>query len=222
MLEQISFTARLRLRSDLHIGTGETRKLSELRPLSVGMKDDPEVALIVRYGDHTPIIPATALKGALRKSVHTRHGKETAERLFGAAKDTDWNGAVFIDRGQIGLVWLRVAPLTGTAPPGDRPFWDPQARTVITTHVAIERKTGTAARQKLFYIERVPEGAEFELRGLYIGPRAAAKDDLPLALGAPAAEDGLAIGADSKAGGGCIEFDNPTQRLWRVSRVRSS
>jgi CRISPR/Cas system CSM-associated protein Csm3 (group 7 of RAMP superfamily) len=212
MLEHISFTARLRLRSDLHIGTGGTGELSKLR--SSFKPDDPEkdpdVALIARDHDGRPIIPATALKGALRKAALAGYGRETAERLFGAVKYTSPDGTD--ETGQIGLVWLRFAPMTETPLPGERPFWDAQARTIITTHVAIERRTGTAADKKLFCVERVPEGAGFELRGVYIGTRADAESDLPLALGALAAENGLAIGADGKTGGGRIGFDNPPGR----------
>lgn len=203
MLEQILFSARLRLRSDLHIGTGDSKKLSELRSRPQGMNDDPEVALIVRAADRMPIIPATALKGAVRKAVRD---EAEAERLFGAVKFTDKNDPS-IDSGQTGLVWLRFAPMTEPPLAAGRPFWDAGASTVITTHVAIDRKSGTAAAQKLYYVERVPDGAVFDLRGVYVGCRAHAETDLPLAFAALARPEGLGIGADEKQGGGRVALD---------------
>jgi CRISPR/Cas system CSM-associated protein Csm3 (group 7 of RAMP superfamily) len=206
MLEQVFFTAQLRLLSDLHIGTGDKKKLPEIRQKPHGMEEDPEVALIVRAANGTAVIPATALKGALRKAVLAAHGKDIAERLFGATKDTKWEGDRYVDEGQIGTVWLRFARMMNLLGAGDRPFWDRAQQTIVTTHVAIERKTGTAAKQKLFYVERVPGGADFELRGVYVGTRAEAERDLPIAFGALVRPDGLGLGADGKAGGGRIGF----------------
>jgi CRISPR/Cas system CSM-associated protein Csm3 (group 7 of RAMP superfamily) len=203
MLEHIAFTGTMRLRSDLHIGTGATKKLSELRPDAPARDKDPNVTLVVRDKHGTPIIPATGLKGALRKAI--AEGDEALGRLFGAAKDAPWDSDREI--GQIGRVWLRFARLTDGGLGGERPFWDPGAGTLITTHVAIERKTGTAADKKLFYVERVPEGAAFELRGIYAGSRAEAERDLPVALGPLARPEGLGIGADGKLGDGRVGFD---------------
>jgi CRISPR/Cas system CSM-associated protein Csm3 (group 7 of RAMP superfamily) len=210
MLEHTSFTATLRLRSDLHIGTGDTAKLSQTRPGHRPTQRnenevDPEVSLIARAADGTPIIPATALKGALRKALLAAGNDEDVQRLFGAIKHTEWDGDRPIDHGQAGLVWLRFAPMTEPPPSaGTRPFWCSKTKTLITTHVAIDRTTGTAADKNLFYVERVPDGAEFELRGVYTGARADAKQDLPIAFSALTREDGIAVGAGDKQGGGRI------------------
>lgn len=210
MLEQISFCGTLRLRSDLHIGTGETELLSTLlgKAPPVDPNQDPDVALVVRDGQEYPIIPGTALKGALRKATIASLGTPEAERLFGAIKHTEWDGVGFTDSGQTGVVWLRFARMTQTpAPAAGRPFPLPSGDTVVTTHVAIDRAKGVAADRKLFHVERVPDGAAFEFRGVYLGSRADAERDLPRVLGALADSEGLGLGADGKQGAGRVALE---------------
>lgn len=225
MLRQVRFTALLKLLSDLHIGTGDSKTLAELRPEEAGKLDDDKardaaVAVVVRDVHHRPVIPATALKGALRKAVEAAHGAEKRNLLFGEIKQTTRKRRrgeeVLLDEGQAGSVWLRLATIVARPDhPGSLPFWNADRDTIITTHVAIDDTSGTAAEQKLFHVERVPAGAAFSLSGTYIvadgedDAEAAARRDLPVAFGALARRDGLGIGADDKLGGGRITLDGP-------------
>jgi CRISPR/Cas system CSM-associated protein Csm3 (group 7 of RAMP superfamily) len=221
MLKQVRFTARLKLLSDLHIGTGDSRTLHELRPAGPERLNDDaqqaEVAVVVRDAAGQPIIPATALKGALRKAVEAAHGEELRSRLFGEIKRTEWKRVrgeeVPIDSGRSGRVWLRLAHLTEPPNVVGLPFFDETRRTFITTHVAIDDKTRTAAAQKLFHVERVPAGSAFWLSGVYIvdetddDAEAAARRDLPLAFAPLKHQHGLGIGADGKLGGGRLTLE---------------
>ena len=216
MLSQLHFTATVQLKTNLHIGTGETALLGGLRPGAPLMDDaNPEVSVIFRDEKQAPAIPATAQKGALRKAIQAAKGEKEANRLFGEVKDTEWirdsrGERPAEDKGAAGTVWLRMARRT-EAPlhPGQQPFWDHYKESCISAHVAIERKTGTAADQKLFYVEEVPERAEFELRGVVIGELESAKSDLSIALSPLAAAEGLAVGADQRFGSGRLFLQGP-------------
>ena len=219
MLSQLRFTAKVQLKANLHIGIGETAPLGEsggLRP-SAPLVDgvNPEVSLIFRDETGRPAIPATAQKGALRKAIQALEDEAEANRLFGEVKDTEWvrdawGERLTEDRGTAGTVWLRMARRT-EAPlhPGQQPYWEASKESCISAHVAIERKTGTAADQKLFYVEEVPEGAEFELRGVVIGELESAKRELSIALSPLAAAEGLAVGADQRFGSGRLLLKGP-------------
>jgi CRISPR/Cas system CMR subunit Cmr4 (Cas7 group RAMP superfamily) len=226
LLEQIRFTARLRLLSDLHTGTGGSERLKNLRDLVPSPDDDaddgPLVALIFRDNKRAPAIPATALKGALRKAVRQTFDEHVIGYLFGEIKDTEWQrddrGAEeAVDAGGMGCVWLRMARLAeAPAHPGTRPYWDEDASSMITTHVAIDRKTGTADDKKLFYVERVPAGACFELRGVFLGNLEEAEKALALAFAPLARAEGLGIGADERFGAGRLRLEGALQctRWW--------
>lgn len=217
MLHQLRFTARLKLLSDIHIGTGDSKKLSELRPgayLTEGTEHDPEVATIFRIecgAGKIPALPATAIKGVLRNAILQLHGDEEAKRLFGEIKNTETGRidgeAIQIDSGKVGTIWLRLAKLeTPPSNPDALPFWDDDANSFISTHVAIDRETGAAAYQKLFSVERVPEGAEFKLRGIAIGERNVCVADILKALGPLATSDGLSLGAGERFGSGRVQI----------------
>lgn len=216
MLEQVHFTGRLVLMSDLHIGTGETAPLSTLRPNRPCREGDadPEVTLMFRDDQSRPAIPATALKGVLRKAVLDISGEDAVRSLFGEVKATEWRrgpaGEEAVDAGGMGCVWLRMARLS--AAPTDahakaRPFFNCGAVSIITTHVAIDRRTGTADDKKLFYVERVPEGAVFKLRGVFLGSEQEAAEALPVALAPLARSEGLGLGADERFAAGRLRLE---------------
>ena len=64
------FSGRLVLESDLHVGNGDA---------------DGNRAMLVHDSEGNPVIPGSTLKGALRACFN----RETAERLFGTAKDDE-------------------------------------------------------------------------------------------------------------------------------------
>jgi CRISPR/Cas system CSM-associated protein Csm3 (group 7 of RAMP superfamily) len=204
VLNQVRFTARVKLLSDLHIGTGESWKFSDLRPeVDVSEEKDAEVAVVFRCCNSKPALPATSIKGALRRRLDDREAK----RLFGEIKNTETKRVggeeQDTDTGSMGTVWLRLAKLKENPDhPGDLPFWRSDQCSYIASHVAIDRRTGAASRQKLFFVERIPAGAEFELRGVALGELEECKSDILKALTPLMTTEGLPLGADERFGAG--------------------
>lgn len=202
-LEHVVFSFDLELTADTHVGDGRTERFDALRPGErpgdwVGPpvekgKPAPEVATIVR--DHTlkPTVPATALKGALRKATTAHLGRTRTEELFGkiGEKDSGSMGRFSFYSGH----WK-----SGPQGPLSLPYWDPDARSWISTHVAIGRDHGSADPQKLYNVEMVPAGTVFRIEGVWFGSLASAEKELPELLRPLAADEGLPIGAGHRLG----------------------
>jgi CRISPR/Cas system CSM-associated protein Csm3 (group 7 of RAMP superfamily) len=207
MLDQTRFSVTLKLVSDLHIGAGETEQLSKLRPTAKLLDGvDPEVATIARDHAEKPVFPVTGLKGPLRRGLQAAVKKEDLDRLLGSIKTAPQKRSdgeeSEVEQGNAGTVWLQsVAFKDIEAQPSDLPYWgDGGKQTWISTHVAIDRKTRTAADKNLFNVERVPSGARFTLSGVAFGANAAA--DILTVLAPLAASEGLALGSDERFGAG--------------------
>lgn len=216
-LEQIWFKFDVSLVSDLHVGTGEREKISELRSDDERLRDEQEtqdVLLVARDHDAAPYLPASGLKGALRANLAQRHGPEFADTLFGSAKRTEQSSGgggedVFVETGGMAKAVLYRGVVTGEPPNSAEglPFWCRERRTYVNTQVALNRTRGTAEDKHLFKVELVPAETRFRVEGCYLGSGADARRDLarllaPLAATGP----GLAIGGGQRQGRGRLRL----------------
>lgn len=193
-------TALVRLKSGLHIGTGERPEHGE--PLRI-MKS-------LRTG--SPYIPGSSLKGKMRCLLELTYGR----------RETDPN-----DNGS--PCWCGVCQIcllfgSGSAHKTFEPtrliFRDSyltESSQKLFEEIGLEEKpgvridriTGKAAHRALFPMERVPEGSEFELE---VSVRMFENDDTDaikqwLTMGLFLMEQD-AIGGGGTRGSGYIEFDN--------------
>lgn len=198
--DYVNFSAVLRLKSGLHIGTGE--KLERGEPLP----------LIESRRTRLPYIPGSSLKGKMRFLLEIAYGvKETDPKdkgspcwcgkcqiclLFGS-------GSSFKTYEPTRLIF-RDCYLTKT-------FEDLLEKTELEEKpgVRIDRITGKAADRALFPMKRVPEGFEFRFE---ISARVFEEDNKDsmrkwLAMGLFLMEQD-ALGGGGTRGSGHIEFSN--------------
>lgn len=188
-------TATLRLKSGLHIGSGEKGHYGE--PVSV----------LKSLQTQLPYIPGSSIKGKMRHLLEITFGKTTDGepcscgkcqicQLFGSGKaNTTFEPSRLIFRDS---------------------FLTERSATLIEkidlekkAGVRIDRKTGKAAEKALYSLERVPEGCEFDMK---ISIRIFEKDKPEsikkwLAMGLFLMEQD-ALGGSGTRGSGYIEFDN--------------
>jgi CRISPR/Cas system CSM-associated protein Csm3 (group 7 of RAMP superfamily) len=145
-------TGRIKTGSPLHIGDGNRVLISE-RDCERKSLDgaDPEYATVFTARDGRPVIPATSLKGALRAWAEAHH---LDEQLI---------GEVFGNPSGGGAVTFQDAPLATALQPADTSvrFWCEGRLTGLSPQVVIDPATRTAEEGLLYYVEYVPEGAEF-------------------------------------------------------------
>jgi CRISPR-associated protein Csm3 len=194
-----NLTAVLRLKTGLHIGTGE--KVERGEPLPV----------IESRRTRLPYIPGSSLKGKMRSLLELTYGvKETDPKDKGSPC---WCGKC-----QICLLFGSGSAINTFEPTRlifrdcylTKQFEDLLEKTELEEKpgVRIDRITGKAAGGALFPMKRVPEGFEF---GFEISARVFEDDDKDsmrrwLALGLFLMEQD-AIGSGGTRGSGCIEFD---------------
>ena len=192
--------ASIRLKSGLHIGTGQSVERGEPLPVT----ESPRTGL--------PYIPGSSLKGKMRCLLELAYGRrETDPKDEGSPC---WCGSC-----QICLLFG-----SGSATKAFEPtrliFRDcyPTRESAELLEkieleekpgVRIDRKSGTAARGALFPMKRVPEGCEFNME---ISVRTFDQDDKEaigkwLATGLFLMEQD-ALGGSGTRGSGNIEFDN--------------
>ena len=137
----------------LHVGSGEVTE----NPLLFNEKNEEhcDVQAVVKDHRGRPCIPGTAVKGVVRAWAEAFYpGHPALDRLFGRRDATDSGRAEF---------HTAVVP-AGTVFPNDHPhvpYWNAKAGTGIASSVGINRATGAAERNKLFFHEFVPDGAVF-------------------------------------------------------------
>lgn len=200
MLDRLHFTMKLKLASDLHIGTGERERLSAdqtKQPANDADAAPPEVALVARGFDGKPIIPATAIKSALRRELRD---EALSNRLFGSIKSAGGTG-------NVGCIWLEAASWKSSPSDcPDLPHWcGGNRQAFIQTHVAIDRKSRTALGQKLYCVERVPAGTVFELSGEILATDSEARDHLERI--SSLLSHGILLGADERHGAGKVVLE---------------
>ncbi|MEO0114296.1 MAG: type III-A CRISPR-associated RAMP protein Csm3 [candidate division WOR-3 bacterium] len=188
-------TATLRLKSGLHIGSGEKAHYGE--PVSV----------LKSLQTQLPYIPGSSIKGKMRHLLEITYNKTSNGepcscgkcqicQLFGSGKAaTTFEPSRLIFRDcfltEKSAAFIEKVDLEKKA------------------GVRIDRKTGKAAEKALYSLERVPEGCEFNLQ---ISVRVFEKDQLEsvkqwLAMGLFLIEHD-ALGGSGTRGSGYIEFDN--------------
>lgn len=189
------FTLTLRLLSDLHLGDGNSRDLTER------IQDEmvPRSATIARDFENKPWLPGTSLKGALRAICEPDH----AVAIFGAAHD-----AVDAVGGKL-ILWGGVLD-EASLPEKDAiklPDYNKAPFTYVGAHIAIDPATGSAEDGKLFFRDYVPAGARFVVRCCWQGSfEDLARIVLPV-LNRAAAQTGFPLGKATRAGFGRVRIE---------------
>jgi CRISPR-associated protein (TIGR03986 family) len=164
---------KLTTTSPLHVGSGELANHDLIRD-----KDDKHCdvqAVVKTYGDEPkPCIPGTALKGVLRAWAEQMlpGEKQPLNSIFGASDIGDKKTEaekIGAKKAEAGWAEFCTAMIV---PPSEEvknrfeqtvPYWQPESLTGIFSHVCIDRQTGTAEHNKLYYEEFVPEGVSFQV-----------------------------------------------------------
>lgn len=198
--DYVSLTATLRLKSGLHIGTGERPERGEPLPVI----ESPRTKL--------PYIPGSSLKGKMRCLLELAYGrKETDPR--------DQGSPCWCGKCQICLLFGSGSSVK-TYEPSRLIFRDcyltEQSENIFEKialeekpGVRIDRNTGKAAERALFPMERIPEGVEFHFE---ISARVFDSDNKEslrrwIATGLYLMEQD-AIGGSGTRGSGQIEFND--------------
>jgi CRISPR/Cas system CSM-associated protein Csm3 (group 7 of RAMP superfamily) len=205
-------TGRLVVVSPLHVGTGDTTRYAHVKGKDGegGNAGTPEVARIARGDGGRPIIPASTLKGLLRRIAETIPSVEVAS-LFGEIKD-DGSGAM-------GRLLPRTATANALADASKMPYANesadgkPIGRGVfVAARTSVDAVTGAAAKNKLFFLETVAAGAEFNLELVLLAHASATVDPGSLIAGLMQTLDclcvseGMPVGRGGRAGGGRIRL----------------
>ncbi|CAH0343036.1 RAMP superfamily CRISPR-associated protein [Rhizobium sp. CECT 9324] len=201
-LEHVRFSFDVELLTDAHIGNGGSLPLKAMRPGHIvdGEQADVEVATIARDDAGDPAIPATSLKGSLRKALISQMHRNELDHLFGSIK-SDAEGAM----GQFSFY----AGVWDSKSVGDHlalPYWEAVAGSWIATRVAISRQHGAAEHMKLFSSEMLPACSVFRIDGIWFDTLERAQTHLPRILSPLGAREGLPIGAGSRLGQGGLRM----------------
>lgn len=214
-LEHVRFTFQVHLTTDTHIGDGREVRLSELCPnapratLADNRDADPRIATIARDHAGKPTLPATALKGALRKALTASLPPDEILALFGVIKE-DGGGAM-------GRFAFYAGKMEQAGRSQGLPYAEYLTDTWLATHVAISRRTGAADPMKLYTIELVPAGTVFEVCGVWFGTLDDAKTGLATLLAPLATPEGLTIGAGGRTGLGAMKLSAGSLTLTRTA-----
>jgi len=194
-------------RTPLHVGSGEVIERAGVEHPDTGAR--VEINAVAADARGLPYLPATALRGVARGWIKRAGAPEAVRReLFGS---TELGGrAVFED----GFVEDRFEP---EHPP---PHWEPAALTGVTARVAIDRRTRSAAPERLFHDAFVPAGVRFQVAvdGELSEEEAAW---LLAALGAFDDPDGPALGAGTADGWGRMVWTPGAIRRLDTGGVRA-
>jgi CRISPR/Cas system CSM-associated protein Csm3 (group 7 of RAMP superfamily) len=175
-------TGELLLLSALHVGTGATRPLGPAPPGS--NERGPDVATIARDHRHQPYLPGTTLKGLLRRiGEAVLKPPDLVRALFGEIKGDD--------SGAMGAVLVRGATLKTPGEAAGMPYTAlPDSGLgkgeFIAARTSIDRASGTAAHNRLFFAEMLAPGAQFAFSLLLEVRRA--RDQSPAQAAASATE----------------------------------
>lgn len=202
---RLELTWRLKLKSDLRIGSGHVNADGRLKQREED--DAAELALVIRDHQGRPIIPATALKGALRGQAPLANSE--ADALLGERGEAEEN------KGAIARLWVDTAVATDAAPPGLEGLTKKgcaRDHTYVKIGVRLDRRTGSAEDKLLYNQEWVGAGTVFEGRAtLFLddADEATLLDRLARALAPLVQSPGLALGADGRHGAGRITLAPP-------------
>lgn len=202
-LQHIDIQGELTTLSPLHIGSGEwlDRARKGRREDGVVQVEQSRVAKTVRDDAQQPYIPATSLKGAVR-----RHAKAFADELFGTITD---HGKGM--NGNIGALQFRGARMT--APGFDVGAGETRNGIFVHSRTRLDPGRGTADSTGLFSAEMIAPGSTFEFRlRLSVTAKDAHFSELVGAtidlLAKLAREDGFELGRNTASGDGRIRLSN--------------
>lgn len=154
LINRWRITGRIKTGSPLHVGDGDRVAISERKCERETLDGaEPDYATVFTGHDGRPVIPATSLKGALRAWAAAHQlDKQLAGEVFGSP-----------DAG--GAVTFQDATLAAPLQPADTSvrFWCADRSTGLSAQVGINPATRTAEEGLLYYVEYVPEGAEFTI-----------------------------------------------------------
>lgn len=169
-------TGTLKTTAPLHIGCGDVVTFEH--PL-LKDKDDElnDIQAIVVDVKRKPCIPGPALKGVLRSwAEQMLLPKDDEGRVLAGYEEyeapvTRIFGSRDIEQTRVESGWAEFCTAFVKEPsPADQqrfgqhlPYWNVERLTGTLSHVAMDRETGTAAHNKLFYEEFVPEGVAFDV-----------------------------------------------------------
>lgn len=230
------FAGHLQLLSPLHIGSGAYESMPGVDGKR-GANETPQVARIVKDIKGEPYIPATTIKGLLRRLGELVFPRaEMPENdvildLFGAIKDSDNDSAPAPANerqkhpGVMGALLVRGGALLAAGETAGMPYVDAAkkaggdlaAGTFVAARTAIDPLSGVAADAKLFFQETVAPGAKFKLRLTLIAgdeARGRARLDAVVALLSQlAAEDGVVCGRGKADGAGRLRLAPKSLRI---------
>lgn len=151
--------------SPLHIGNGDVVTHDQIKNADGPDGTHSDIQAVVRDQQGRPCIPGSALKGVLRswaeQFLDTQH-RFQVDRIFGP-RDQKVTG---IEAG-----WGEFCAALSMHPDANMladfekfvPYWRQDSLTGVMSHVCIDRETGAAAHNKLFYEEFVPERIAFRV-----------------------------------------------------------
>ena len=210
------FSCTLRVKSPLHIGSGEFREIEKVLGKE-GANARPLVAAIVRDCEGKPYIPGTALKNLCLRTARAllldkRLDEDVVKGLFGTIKGDN--------QGAIGAVLFRGATLEAAGNATEMPYasgsTDLGPGVFVAARTRIDPATGTADDHKLFFQQMVAPEATFSFRMLLEGRNAAIAmqqaDGLQGILDALTAGDG-ALGKGQADGFGRVSVVPGSRRV---------
>lgn len=155
-------TGRLRLTSELHLGTGESRPDDALRGPRMTEDETPDIALVAGSDTGRHYIPGTSLKGALRAWINRHLAQLAPDGLI----TDDWQKDVFghvttrsdrsgeEDNGLGGRVIIGDAEVSATQ----------TIQPAREARIAIDPRTRTVDGRRLFHQQTLPPGTVFNIR----------------------------------------------------------
>lgn len=200
----------------LHIGDGDVTHHPEIgradkdsgKPSET---DRADVNRVVRDTNDRPYVPATALRSALRRAFEGTKTASEVDDLLGSQ-----------EQGSCIEVWDSNVVDPQSTPEHTPSYWRADRLTGIAAHVAIDRKTRTAAPERLYYEEFVPAGMAFAVR-IHGTTNEAEEDRLREILAALAClgEGRVRIGANAHAGWGAFTWSLTSVRRMGPPEVRA-
>ncbi|MBI1980217.1 MAG: hypothetical protein HYS63_01340 [Methylocystis sp.] len=204
--------------SPLHVGDGEGSKIAGVGGRAGANSELPEVARVVVDCDGRPYLPATTLKGLLRRIGETTAQADALD-LFGDVKSKEG--------GVMGALLPRGARMIAPGATAGYPYVEATKKAgaalpegvFVAARTAIDPFSGVAADGKLFFQQTVAPGARFELRLTLIAgedARRAAKrlDEMIAILCVLGAPEGVVCGRGKADGAGRLRLDLTSLRIY--------